>query len=354
MAVEKERKPKHLTHEAVLAAIAEYDAIGRDEFLAKYGFGSSRAYWLHHEGRRYDSKAVAGAAFGYLPGSPKPLTSEEFNGGYGQTTPILQSLGFVVIKDGESVSEADKQPVAPREPATRNPAWRREELILALELYQRHGGSDPGPSHPDVVALSETLRRMATEQGLATFRNPQGVAMKLMNFRSLDPAFIDKGGAGLKKIGKLDRVIWEEFFGRPLDLTLATERILVELNDPTGEVEPPYVEGPEYVGKEGKRRYRIHLLRERDRRLIVLRKQAAMRQHGKLACEGCGFDFSAPDGARGLGYVEAHHINPLREMEEGAETRQDDLALLCANCHRMVHRHEPWLSLEELQLLVSS
>lgn len=346
-----DRKSANLTREAVLSAIAEYDNAGRERFLSKYGFGAARAYWLHHNGRRYDSKAIAGAAFGYLPGHPKPLSRAELHGGKIETAPVLRRLGFVVERADEVVAFV-AAPTGGR-PVTRNPSWSRNELILALELYYRHGGIDPGPDHPDVVALSETLRAMAMEQGLPTFRNPQGVAMKLMNFRSLDPAFVNKGGAGLKKIGKMDRIVWEEFAGRPLDLALAVELVRVELRDAGDDVDLPHVEGPEYVGKEGKRRYRTHLSRERDRRLIVLRKQAAMQRHGNLACEGCGFDFAAKYGPRGLGYVEAHHINPLREMEEEAETRQEDLVLLCANCHRMVHRQEPWLTLLDLQNLVN-
>ena len=50
----------------ILDAIAEYDQLGRDRFLEKYGFGPSRSYWLVHQGKQYDSKAIIGAARGYL------------------------------------------------------------------------------------------------------------------------------------------------------------------------------------------------------------------------------------------------------------------------------------------------
>jgi 5-methylcytosine-specific restriction protein A len=43
--------------DAVLAAIAEYDTLGQDRFLARYGFDLARRYWLVHNGRRYDSNA---------------------------------------------------------------------------------------------------------------------------------------------------------------------------------------------------------------------------------------------------------------------------------------------------------
>ena len=60
---------RDVTREAVLAAIVEYDRLGQDEFLARYGFAQARAYLLVHDGKAYDSKAIVGAAHGFLPGS---------------------------------------------------------------------------------------------------------------------------------------------------------------------------------------------------------------------------------------------------------------------------------------------
>ena len=34
------------------------------------------------------------------------------------------------------------------------------------------------------------------------------------------------------------------------------------------------------------------------------------------------------------------------------KTRLDDLILICANCHRMIHRHNPWLTPDHLRALV--
>jgi hypothetical protein len=63
--------PGDLTREAVLRAISEYDALGRDAFLAKYGYRPARSYYLSHQGRRFDSKAIAGVAHAYVSsGSP--------------------------------------------------------------------------------------------------------------------------------------------------------------------------------------------------------------------------------------------------------------------------------------------
>ena len=51
--------------DAVRNACAEFDDIGREAFLAKYGFGRARSYDLVIDGRKYDSKAILGAAYGY-------------------------------------------------------------------------------------------------------------------------------------------------------------------------------------------------------------------------------------------------------------------------------------------------
>ena len=63
-----------LTRQSVDAALAEAATIGRSEFLKRYGFGPARQYFVEWNGARYDSKAIAGAAHGYLPGSPRLRT----------------------------------------------------------------------------------------------------------------------------------------------------------------------------------------------------------------------------------------------------------------------------------------
>lgn len=44
-------------------------------------------------------------------------------------------------------------------------------------------------------------------------------------------------------------------------------------------------------------------------------------------------------GELGTGYIEAHHKVPVALIEEGETTKLSDLAALCANCHRMIHRN---------------
>lgn len=84
-----------ITNAAVRSAITEFDELGRDAFLQKYGFGKARDYFLIHLSQYYDSKAVCGAAHGYLEGK-SPLPHEEFSGGDSTVRDKLENLGFEV------------------------------------------------------------------------------------------------------------------------------------------------------------------------------------------------------------------------------------------------------------------
>lgn len=80
----------------VLRAIEEYDRLGRDVFLLAQGFGEARRFRLSYQGRLYDSKAIVGAAHGYLPGQ-SALVARDFSGGVATVVALLRRLGFTVI-----------------------------------------------------------------------------------------------------------------------------------------------------------------------------------------------------------------------------------------------------------------
>ena len=86
---------------AVLASIEEFDRLGRAEFLRRYGFGQARNYFLAYEGRRYDSKAICGAAHGFEHPTEGPLKPDDFSGGDATVRVKLEELGFSVeVLDG--------------------------------------------------------------------------------------------------------------------------------------------------------------------------------------------------------------------------------------------------------------
>src|ERR1700733_13287831 len=78
----------------VRQAVAEYDRLGQDEFLANYGFGRATAYLLIVDGKAYDSKAILGVAYRLAPG--KPIGPDDFSGGVHGAAGVLRRLGFDV------------------------------------------------------------------------------------------------------------------------------------------------------------------------------------------------------------------------------------------------------------------
>lgn len=107
------------------------------------------------------------------------------------------------------------------------------------------------------------------------------------------------------------------------------------------------------IGTEGVIRLQQHRRRERDAVLMRKFKHRYMQENaGAAPCQVCGFDFTAVYGEMGRSYIEAHHRTPLSTVNptSGTTTVYEDMAFLCANCHRMAHRvvDSRWLTVEEL------
>ena len=88
MAISEINKP-----ESVIQAVKEFDLIGRDAFLSKYGFSPSKVYFLKLKDKEYDSKAILGAA--HLIETGKSIEPSEFSGGE-PTVRKFNQLGFSI------------------------------------------------------------------------------------------------------------------------------------------------------------------------------------------------------------------------------------------------------------------
>ncbi|MFE2702289.1 HNH endonuclease [Streptomyces mirabilis] len=322
-----------ITRNAVLKAIGEYEELGRSGFLAKYGFSEARSYVLLHEGGEYDSKAVAGVAHKWDHG--RALLAEEFSGGKDHAAAWLKRAGFKVR-------------------SVKNPDWARDEIILACHLVMANGWKGLDVNDQRVVELSDLLQLMpihAQADRNDKFRNPNGVARKTFDIATRHPDYRGKPTNG----GALDVEVLHEFLARPAEMTEVTQLIRQGItagdlqNLPAGEEE----ELDDYSAPEGRLLMRRHRSRERNRALRKKKIAAVLRQGGRLNCEACGFDFEEVYGRRGDGYIECHHVVPLHEAGEG-RTKLRDLALICANCHRMIHRRAPWPTPKDLGALIES
>lgn len=103
---------------------------------------------------------------------------------------------------------------------------------------------------------------------------------------------------------------------------------------------------------EGKIVERTHKARERNNQVISIAKEKFKKQHGRLFCQVCGFDFEKAYGSIGKDFIEGHHTIAVSEMTTDHKTKEEDIAMLCANCHRMVHKQRPWLTMKDLNKLI--
>lgn len=114
------------------------------------------------------------------------------------------------------------------------------------------------------------------------------------------------------------------------------------------EAKPP-VEEEEIYGVEGRLLTRIHVYKERDKGFAARAKRHYKAINGgKLICECCGMDPVALYGANGERCMEAHHKIPIEELQPDSITRVDEMAIVCASCHRVIHSQKPCIPVEEL------
>ncbi|MEV0066116.1 HNH endonuclease signature motif containing protein [Amycolatopsis sp. NPDC050768] len=85
------------SREAVIEAIRQCADVGREQFVHDHGFGPARDFLLEFEGRYYDSKAIAGVAYGIQHPDRSTLLAAKFNGGAAGAARRLKALGFTVV-----------------------------------------------------------------------------------------------------------------------------------------------------------------------------------------------------------------------------------------------------------------
>lgn len=247
-------------------------------------------------------------------------------------------------------------PLAPDAPpkVLSSAPWTADELILALDLYlSTYRTRAPDSSHKEVHDLSDLLQRLGKALGAQakeTYRNHNGVAMKLSNFSSIDPVRVDKGKSGLKQGGKLDIAIWQQYAHQPDALSKAAAAIrnrLQQMEDSGEDLDSDdWEDGME--APEGRLLTKTHRKKERNAKLVRKCKERALKKYGFLSCCACQFRFSDVYGGDAAHIIDCHHTKPVHTLGEDGATKVSDLVLLCSNCHRVVHAFSPWLTIPQL------
>ncbi|GAA3068647.1 hypothetical protein GCM10010464_36060 [Pseudonocardia yunnanensis] len=229
--------------------------------------------------------------------------------------------------------------------------WTYEEIVLVCNAVVSNGWRAINNAADErVVELSRLLRQGSPVHAAASpkFRNPNGVKRKSNDIATAHPEY----NGGQTKGGKTTADVVDAFISHPERMHELANAFRAAITDPEPLPSLPDVD-EDATFEEGRTFERRHLARERNADSRRRRIQQARHDLGCVRCEACGFDFEAAYGHRGRDFIECHHRDPL-SVTGPRKTALRDLALLCSNCHRMIHRYRPWLTVEELGALVSN
>lgn len=90
-----------------------------------------------------------------------------------------------------------------------------------------------------------------------------------------------------------------------------------------------------------------HFVSEQNPALIKQARIAALKKFGEIRCEICGFSFFEHYGKKAKDFIEVHNKKPVSKAQDKPQLK--DIALVCSNCHRIIHLYYPGLSWEEIK-----
>jgi 5-methylcytosine-specific restriction enzyme A len=379
---------RDITRAQILAAIEEYDLLGQEAFLAKYGFDRARSYLLIHDGKAYDSKAVVGAAHGVGSGN-QPLSPRQFSGGEATVGRLLRRLGFTVEVSGDSdpaelmgritgltVDRSSGKP-ALYQPITllwaigrasrgepRIESWDITRRQVA-ELLERHGqGARPRADYP--VAALRRAGLWELDAAGEQLPNAHGDADLRRWFEAHQPrsglvssAYELLLGSRMARISAVGAIL-DAFFSETDFVTLLED---VGLSDTgiaalTGEdvaPESPLEEAYRRLCSLAERYQERGTGRRSARTVNVLLRSATARQavlaRSKGRCENPGCTGQVEELTdSGDPILEIDHIH---ELAQGGADDPAQMIALCPNCHAIKTRGRTREQLREVLLVAA-
>jgi putative restriction endonuclease len=100
--------------------------------------------------------------------------------------------------------------------------WTRDELVLAINLYCNIPFGKLHSRNPEIISFAKLINR-----------SPNSVALKLVNFSSLDPSLQARGIRGMGNASNLDKRVWAEFYNNWDAALLASEELLAKVKHTT-------------------------------------------------------------------------------------------------------------------------
>jgi predicted restriction endonuclease len=333
----------------VEAAIEEYDRLGQRQFLAKYGFKSSRRYVLVHNLRTYDSKAVVGVAHQAATGTP--LQASQFSGGIQTVVARLTSLQFEVRDRNEppifgpvpGVAEGATFTSRTAAAAARvHRAWQAgivgtgktgaESIVVSggyadedhgtWILYTGHGGQ-----HPDT--REQIKDQTFADPGNAALRTSMidGGVVRVVRGAHAGSEHAPASGYRYDGVYQVEDASYVKINGfrfcrfRMVKVGLKPDRLIARIpaevpdeeahaGQPLGNLEP------------GRR------LTTSKRTVRITKVARAVKEIHENTCQMCGKQLAVGD----RGYSEGAHIQALGSPHEGPDVMENVLCL-CPNCH---------------------
>jgi HNH endonuclease len=290
---------------SVLERVVEFDKIGQQQFLDKYEEGHEPDRWLIRiYGQLYPMKALWVASH-EPPGDLHVLD-------YRRAFRDFRNVGFIDIV---AVGEEDTPPI------------------------QR-------PTRKSVLLAMAEARGMGSEAFLDEYTNGKPPKSKYVHeggqYYPLKALFAASHSPSARHLHFSYTHAEEDLSA--LGFNVVTLR---------GGNKPPELDGDHADEEvwEGRRATRESTFLVRNREIVAKVKARRI----PLTCEGCNLNFEEKYGTYGAGFIEAHHLYPLHAREGVSKpTTINDFAMLCANCHRMVHRSRPCLTVVELKAVIDA
>ncbi|WP_209323178.1 HNH endonuclease [Brevibacterium renqingii] len=232
--------------------------------------------------------------------------------------------------------------------------WTEDEVVLICAEVKANGWDSIRADSLSARRLSVLLigaSKVPLNERKETFRSPGSIHRKSWDIITALPTYSGTPTKG----GNTTREVVQCFLEEPDKMTQRAQEIKTQIV--SSQLTSEGLQGDDEFGiqeaSEGAEAEIMLIRRERSRSLRLKKISAVLGAGKKIECEVCGFDYSIIYGDRGDGYIEVHHVLPLHASGQTI-TRLGDLVLLCANCHRMIHRRHPWLEPDELKAIVAS